>query len=169
MSHQLHDEFSLAVRAALADGVASAIPVGGTVICDCCNTDMTADPRTGGFTFLGLGGTWTAGPCCAAMEEARLRRQGRERSTAVSRVTLSPRQEAALLALADLGVLAEGHALAESMRVYRPSTSIAAAHQAANGLDSKGLAVKRRVINHPIRYELTAAGRDLVARIRSAS
>lgn len=75
MSHQIHDEFSRAVTAAMG-GEASVIPVGRTVVCDCCNADMTDDPRTGGFAFTGFGGTWAAGPCCAAREEARMRETG---------------------------------------------------------------------------------------------
>jgi hypothetical protein len=86
----------------------------------------------------------------------------------MSTVTLSPRQEAALLALLDLGVSADGHALATQMRSNGRDTSISAAHQAANGLDNKQLAIKRYAKGRPIRYELTTAGRRLATRIRGA-
>lgn len=39
-----------------------AIDLGRTVICDRCNTDLTDDPRSGGFLF----GSYGYGPCCAA-------------------------------------------------------------------------------------------------------
>lgn len=68
--------FSGAVSQALDGGTPPPIPVGRTVVCDCCTTDMTDSPRTGGFTFDGFGGIWAAGPCCAALEEVRMRTQG---------------------------------------------------------------------------------------------
>lgn len=82
-------------------------------------------------------------------------------------VRLSERERATLLALDDLGAKADGHALAAAMRAYRPA-SVAAAHQAANALDNKGLAVKLRVTGRPVRYEITGTGRELAARIRGA-
>ncbi|HEY5397851.1 MAG TPA: hypothetical protein VIL16_20885 [Trebonia sp.] len=84
-------------------------------------------------------------------------------------VRLSPRQEAALLALLDLGVQAEGTALATQMCNNGRQTSIAAAHQAANALDIKGLAVKLRVTGRPVRYEITDAGRALAERVRGTA
>ena len=53
-------------RAAL-DAGEGVIEVGRTVVCDGCDTDLTDDPRTGGFLF----GTYAFGPCCA---DARLTR-----------------------------------------------------------------------------------------------
>ena len=83
-------------------------------------------------------------------------------------VRLSARERATLLALDDLGAKAEGSALAAAMRAYRPA-SVAAAHQAANALDIKGLAVKLRVTGRPVRYEITDAGRALAERIRGTA
>jgi len=68
--------FSAAVMAALDGGTPAPIPVDRTVICDCCGENVTDDPRAGGLTFNGLGGTWAAGPCCAKREEPRLRASG---------------------------------------------------------------------------------------------
>ncbi len=68
--------FSGAVSQALDGGTPPPIPVGRTVVCDCCTTDMTDSPRAGGFTFDGFGGIWAAGPCCAGLEEARMRASG---------------------------------------------------------------------------------------------
>ena len=51
------------------------------------------------------------------------------------------------------------------MRVYRPETSVAAAHQAGNELDNKGAAMKRYTKDSPVRYEITKQGRELAARI----
>lgn len=80
---------------------------------------------------------------------------------------LSPRQQAALLALAVLSEPATGGTLASQMTRNGRETSIAAAHQAASGLRNKGLAIK----GYPegsdlIRYEATSEGRKLAARIR---
>ena len=84
-------------------------------------------------------------------------------------VRLSDRQHAALLALADLNRPVGGEQLAEKMIANGRQTSIVAAHQAANGLDNKGLAVKRYVKGSPIEYEITKQGRELAARTRPAS
>lgn len=73
MSHQIHDEFSRAVSAAMG-GEASVIPLGRTVICDWCDEDMTADPRSGGFMF----GSKAAGPCCAETFLERVKSYGEE-------------------------------------------------------------------------------------------
>lgn len=70
------EPFAAAVSAATDGGAPAPIPVGRTVICDCCTEDMTDSPRSGGFTFAGFGGVWAAGPCCAALEEARMRASG---------------------------------------------------------------------------------------------
>jgi hypothetical protein len=83
-------------------------------------------------------------------------------------VTLSERQQAALLALLDLGARAGGHALAAQMRSNGRDTSTSAAHQAANGLDNKRLARKLCAKGAPVRYELTAVGRELALLIRGA-
>lgn len=37
------------------------IPLNGRVLCDIDNTDLTSDPRSGGFIF----GSYGVGPCCA--------------------------------------------------------------------------------------------------------
>jgi hypothetical protein len=68
--------FRAAIMHALDGGAPAPIPLGRTVVCDCCDEDLTNDPRTGGFTFNGFGGTWAAGPCCAAREEPRMRAAG---------------------------------------------------------------------------------------------
>lgn len=49
---------------ALQSGEDAVIPLGRTVVCDRCDTDLTGDPRPGGFLF----GSYGYGPCCA--EEA---------------------------------------------------------------------------------------------------
>jgi hypothetical protein len=87
----------------------------------------------------------------------------------MSAVKLSERQQAALLALADLQGPAYGDALVAQMCSNGRETSLAAAHQAANALDGKGLAWKLYSRHRePIRYEITAKGRELAARIRGA-
>jgi hypothetical protein len=93
----------------------------------------------------------------------------RHHRSAVRVVRLSDRQQAALLALADLGVPVTGSQLAEGMRVYRPQTSVSAAHQAANGLDNKGVALKLYAKGSAVRYEVTDKGRELATRLRAAS
>lgn len=84
-------------------------------------------------------------------------------------VTLSERQAAALLALADLGTLTGGTGLAGKMTADGRETSPAAAHQAANGLVLKRLARKDRDEQWRVTYELLAAGRKLAARLRDGS
>jgi hypothetical protein len=37
------------------------IPLGGMVLCDIDSTDLTTDPRSGGYLF----GSYGVGPCCA--------------------------------------------------------------------------------------------------------
>jgi hypothetical protein len=51
---------------ALASGQPAVIPVGSTVLCDIDSTDLTGDPRSGGYLF----GTYGVGPCCSARHEA---------------------------------------------------------------------------------------------------
>jgi hypothetical protein len=75
-------------------------------------------------------------------------------------VKLSDRQAAALSALAGMGCPVGGTALAQRMRANGRDTSTAAAHQAANGLVNKGLAVKGHPAGSPLsRYEITDEGR----------
>lgn len=50
------------------------IDVGDTVLCDGCSTDLTNDPRSGGFLF----GSYAYGPCCADEMMANVRRYGEE-------------------------------------------------------------------------------------------
>jgi hypothetical protein len=88
----------------------------------------------------------------------------------VSAIRLSDRQQLALLALDSLGTPVGGGSLAARMTTNGRETSTAAAHQAANGLRDKGLAIK----GYPagcdhIKYEITNAGRELAARLRGAS
>jgi hypothetical protein len=52
----------------------AVIPVGGTVLCDIDDTDLTADLRSGGYLF----GSYAVGPCCARAHEARVRGYGEE-------------------------------------------------------------------------------------------
>ena len=56
--HPIHQ----AAAEALDRGGPAVIPVGSTVLCDACDTDLTSDPRSGGFIF----GSYGYGPCCAA-------------------------------------------------------------------------------------------------------
>jgi DNA-binding MarR family transcriptional regulator len=81
-------------------------------------------------------------------------------------VALSERERAALRALAQFTGPVYGGNLALLMRANgRENTSTAAAHQAANALANKGLAVKRYDIGagRRVRYQTTAAGRELAA------
>jgi hypothetical protein len=85
-------------------------------------------------------------------------------------VRLSDRQQFALLALAGLGTPVGGGSLAARMTANGRETSAAAAHQAANGLVNKKLAIK----GYPagcdhIKYEINNDGRRLAAQIRGAS
>jgi hypothetical protein len=82
-------------------------------------------------------------------------------------VRLSDRQQFALLALDGLSEPATGGTLASHMTRHGRETSIAAAHQAANGLVIKKLAIKRYPEGSPvIRYEITGEGRRLAAQLR---
>lgn len=85
-------------------------------------------------------------------------------------VRLSDRQRAALLALPDDGTPIGGITLAVRMCQGGRETSAAGAHQAANGLDGKELAVKYYPAGAThIRYKLTDKGRELAAQIRGAA
>ena len=82
---------------------------------------------------------------------------------------LSARQEAALLALDDLGTDVGGGKLAATMTASGRETSTAAAHQAANGLANKKLAIKGRPAGgEHIHYEITNEGRRMAATLREA-
>jgi hypothetical protein len=54
--HRIHREYC----EALDRGGDAVIPLGRDVLCDSCDTDLTDDPRTGGFMF----GSFAYGPCC---------------------------------------------------------------------------------------------------------
>jgi hypothetical protein len=66
------DEFRRAVDEAMRSG--GSVPVGDIVLCDFCDEDLTADPRTGGFLF----GSKGVGPCCADASLARIKGYGEE-------------------------------------------------------------------------------------------
>jgi hypothetical protein len=55
---ELHP-FHQAVADAMKAG--GSVPVGPLVLCDIDSTDLTSDPRSGGFIFSSYG----IGPCCA--------------------------------------------------------------------------------------------------------
>jgi hypothetical protein len=83
---------------------------------------------------------------------------------------LSDRQEFALLALDGLRAPAGGAGLAARMTANGRETSTAGAHQAANGLVNKKLAIK----GYPAgieysRYEITNEGRKVAAALREAA
>jgi hypothetical protein len=83
---------------------------------------------------------------------------------------LSDRETAALLALDGREGPVGGGALAAAMRAAGRNTSAAAAHQGAASLARNGLAVKD--LPDPaggghVRYEITSAGREWVARYRA--
>lgn len=63
--HPLHKAYD----DALAAGGPAVIPVGRTVLCDIDDTDLTDDPRSGGYMF----GSYGVGPCCAERHEATVR------------------------------------------------------------------------------------------------
>jgi hypothetical protein len=50
------------------------IDLGRTVACDACDTDLTGDPRSGGYLF----GSYAYGPCCADERLASIRGYGEE-------------------------------------------------------------------------------------------
>jgi hypothetical protein len=68
--HPLHQAYASALDA----GGPAIIPVGRTVLCDIDDTDLTGDPRSGGYLF----GSYAVGPCCAERHEARVRGYGEE-------------------------------------------------------------------------------------------
>ena len=68
--HRIHREYA----AALDAGEDTFIPMGRDVLCDACDTDLTDDPRSGGFMF----GSYAYGPCCAEQRLAVIRGYGEE-------------------------------------------------------------------------------------------
>ena len=68
--HPVHQAYA----EALAHGGDTVIPLGRDVLCDGCNTDMTDDPRSGGFMF----GSYAIGPCCAERRLASIKSYGEE-------------------------------------------------------------------------------------------
>jgi hypothetical protein len=68
--HPIHQAYA----DALAAGGPAEISVGRTVLCDNDSTDLTSDPRSGGFMF----GSYAVGPCCAAEYLERIRGYGEE-------------------------------------------------------------------------------------------
>ena len=72
--HPLHQDADFALEAAMEFGIPGSVPVGDTVLCDNDDTDLTTDPRSGGFLF----GSYAIGPCCAEQYLANIRRYGEE-------------------------------------------------------------------------------------------
>jgi hypothetical protein len=70
--HPLHQDADFAMEAAMEFGIPGSVPVGDTVLCDIDDTDLTADPRPGGFLF----DSYAVGPCCAERYEASARGYG---------------------------------------------------------------------------------------------
>lgn len=67
--HPIHE----AAAAAIGAGTGS-VPLGHTVLCDACDTDLTDDPRSGGYLF----GSYGYGPCCAEQRLVTIRGYGEE-------------------------------------------------------------------------------------------
>lgn len=96
-----------------------------------------------------------------------LRRAAAAAKATRQEVRLSDRQEAALLALSGRDTAADGATLAGRMSEIWRETSPAAAHQAANGLVVKNLAIKGYLgPDDRMRYLLTPAGRAEARRRR---
>lgn len=68
--HPVHQAYS----DALAAGGPAVIPLGRDVLCDIDDTDLTDDPRIGGYLF----GSYAVGPCCVVRHGARVRDYGEE-------------------------------------------------------------------------------------------
>jgi hypothetical protein len=68
--HPIHQAYAEALDA----GGPAVIPVGRTVLCDIDDTDLTEDPRSGGYMF----GSYAVGPCCAERYLATIRGYGEE-------------------------------------------------------------------------------------------
>jgi len=73
MAEELHP-IHKAYFDALDAGGPAEIPVGRVVLCDACDTDLTDDPRSGGYLF----GTYAYGPCCADERLKSIRGYGEE-------------------------------------------------------------------------------------------
>ena len=63
--HPIHQAYA----EALAEGGPAVIPLGRDVLCDIDDTDLTDDPRSGGYMF----GSYAVGPCCVQRHEAMVR------------------------------------------------------------------------------------------------
>jgi len=70
---ELRQQFADGLNAA-DYGEATVIPLGRLVVCDACDTDLTDDPRSGGFMF----GSYGYGPCCADERLASIKGYGEE-------------------------------------------------------------------------------------------
>ena len=68
--HPIHQAYADALDA----GGPAEIPLGRTVLCDIDDTDLTGDPRSGGYLF----GSYGVGPCCAERYLATIRGYGEE-------------------------------------------------------------------------------------------
>jgi hypothetical protein len=68
--HPVHRQYANA----LASGEPAIIPLGRNVLCDACDTDLTDDPRSGGYLF----GSYAYGPCCAERRLETIRGYGEE-------------------------------------------------------------------------------------------
>ena len=69
--HPVHQAYA----DALAAGGPAVIDLGRTVLCDNDSTDLTDDPRSGGFLF----GSYAIGPCCSHEYLRRVEGYGEER------------------------------------------------------------------------------------------
>jgi hypothetical protein len=69
--HPIHQRYADAI----AEGRAETIPLGRDVLCDIDSTDLTDDPRSGGFMFESK----AVGPCCADRQMAIITHYGEER------------------------------------------------------------------------------------------
>jgi mannose/cellobiose epimerase-like protein (N-acyl-D-glucosamine 2-epimerase family) len=79
-------------------------------------------------------------------------------------IRLSWRQQVALAALTKFASPAGGGQLAAEMTRRGRDTTAASAHQAGHGLWMRGLAAKSRDGDDHVSYQISAAGRDWLAR-----
>ena len=68
--HPIHQAYADALDA----GTEAVIPLGRDVLCDIDDTDLTGDPRSGGYLF----GSYAVGPCCADRYLESIRGYGEE-------------------------------------------------------------------------------------------
>jgi hypothetical protein len=68
--HPIHEAYAKA----LAAGGPAQIPLGESVLCDFCDTDLTASNDSGGYLF----GSYAVGPCCAEKRLESIRGYGEE-------------------------------------------------------------------------------------------